>query len=99
MTPSLARRRLVSLRIPLRYCLAVLGTVAAAGCASRFGMSLVFSNPNITTNNAQLNIATPPGTPPGTYPIVIHGNSFPLGEQLVSLDVVVVAPGESAGSH
>jgi hypothetical protein len=56
------------------------------------GMTLVFAPTSTTTNSSVLTISTTVATPVGAYPIVIHGNTTGLGEELVSLSIVVTAP-------
>jgi hypothetical protein len=56
------------------------------------GLTLSFLPASTTTNTSMLTITTTAATPVGTYPIVIHGSAFGLNEQLVTLNITVVAP-------
>jgi hypothetical protein len=56
------------------------------------GMTLAFVPTSTTGNSSVLTITTTVATPVGSYPIVIHGNTTGLGEQLVNLNIVVTAP-------
>jgi hypothetical protein len=58
------------------------------------GMTLALPSPT-TTNSSTLTITTTVATPVGSYPIVIHGNTAGLGEQLANLTINVTAPGGS----
>ena len=68
--------------------------LAATG-AMPYGMNLTFSTPN-PTGGPVLSIRTSELTPGGTYPIVIHGNSFPLPQHVVHMDLVVPPFGGAA---
>lgn len=55
------------------------------------GLSIALP-PATLANTATLGITTTAATPVGSYPIVIHGNTAGLGEQVVNLTIEVVAP-------
>lgn len=59
------------------------------------GLTLGFAPPSTTTNASTLTVAATNAVPVGAYPIVIHGNTAGLGEQVVNLTINVVAPGGS----
>ncbi len=60
------------------------------------GLGLAFSAPNPTTaGSGTLTITATGAVPVAAYPIVIHGNTAGLGEQLVNLTINVVAPSGS----
>ena len=55
------------------------------------GLGLTLPSPTVA-GTSTLSITTTGSTPVGSYPIVIHGNTAGLGEQLASLTINVVAP-------
>lgn len=55
------------------------------------GLGLTLPSPTVA-NTSTLSITTIASTPVGSYPIVIHGNTAGLGEQLANFTINVVAP-------
>ncbi len=56
------------------------------------GLTLAFLPTSTTTNASVLTVTAAVGTAVGSYPIVIHGNTAGLAEQVVNLTINVVAP-------